>query len=73
MEKLPVNPDHSIGSTNSNLRSNRWPDVEHALATKSREVENMGRDYITESPFKAALAVGAFGLLMGFLLSKIRA
>ena len=68
MEKLPIQSDHSLGNS-----SNKWPDVEHALATKSREVENMGRDYITESPFKAVLAVGAVGLLIGFLLSKIRA
>lgn len=69
MEKLPIQSDHSLGN-NSN---NKWPDVEQALANKGREVENMGRDYITASPFKSVLAVGAVGLLMGFLLSKFRA
>lgn len=73
MEKLPVNPDHSIGNTNSTLGSNRWPDVENALAAKGRQVEHMGRDYIMESPFKSVLAIGAAGLLVGYLLSKFRA
>jgi ElaB/YqjD/DUF883 family membrane-anchored ribosome-binding protein len=73
MEKLPTHPDHSIGNNSSNITSNKWPDIENVLATKGREVENIGRDYILGSPFKSVLAVGAAGLLVGFLLSKFRA
>lgn len=84
MEKLPTQPEQPFGNNTSNTSnigsnhsgntgSNKWPDVEHALATKKREVENMGRDYIIEAPFKSVLTVGVAGLLLGFLLSKFRA
>jgi ElaB/YqjD/DUF883 family membrane-anchored ribosome-binding protein len=75
MEKLPIqSTDHSTGNTNSNSNiGNKWPDVENTIIAKSREVENMGREYITQAPIKSVLTVGVAGLFLGFLLSRFRA
>lgn len=69
----PINRNMDSHSRNSSDISKNWSDIEQTMADKAHEIESRTRGYILQSPFKALMAVGSFGLLLGYVVSKIRA
>lgn len=73
---------HTSGSpSNRNTDANQngaglsksWADLEQTVTDKAQELESRTRGYIVQSPMTALMAVGTFGMLLGYVVSKIRA
>lgn len=53
--------------------SKNWADIEQSVTAKAQELESRTRGYIIQSPMKALMTVGTFAMVLGYLVSKIRA
>lgn len=60
-------------SQSSSTMSKNWSDIEQNVAAKAQELESRTRGYIVQSPMKALMAVATFGMLLGYVVSKVRA